>query len=204
MRQAKRGPTIVSPAGHNQEIEKMYRAFRLSFALTIIAVAVLVNISSASAQDKSLYDRLGGQPAVSAVIDDFVVRVAADTRINQKFARSNVDRVKFLLKEQVCAVTGGPCKYTGRDMKTTHKNMKVTEGEFNALVEDLVASLDQFKVPEKEKSELLGILGPLKDQIVEVNTTATGTPLPADFKPAPPLKMDKTAEKTAEKMKPKM
>jgi hemoglobin len=185
----------------------MYRAFRLSITLTIVGVAALINTNSVSAQDKSLYERLGGQPAISAVIDDFVLRVAADKRINQKFARSNVDRVTFLLKEQVCAVTGGPCKYTGRDMKTSHKNMKVTEGEFNALVEDLVATLDQFKVPEKEKNELLGILGPLKDQIVEVNTTATGTPLPADFNPAPPLKMDKTAEKTTEKtekMKPKM
>ena len=68
------------------------------------------------------------------------------------------------------------------------ENMKVTEGEFNALVEDLIATLDKFNVQEKEKKELLDILGPLKDQIVEVKGDATGTPLPADFKPAPPLK----------------
>ncbi len=76
-------------------------------------------------------------------------------------------------------------------MKTTHKNMKVTEGEFGALVEDLVASLDKFNVPEKEKNELLGILGPLKDQIVEVKGNATGTSLPANYKNAPPLKTEK-------------
>ncbi|MBC7911291.1 MAG: hypothetical protein H7Y30_12365 [Pyrinomonadaceae bacterium] len=69
--------------------------------------------------------------------------------------------------------------------------MKVTEGEFGALVEDLVATLDKFSVPEKEKGELLGILGPLKDMIVEVKGNATGTELPAKFKPAPPLKEDK-------------
>ena len=141
---------------------------------------------SAPAQ-KSLYERLGGKDAINAVIDDFVARVAADSRINQKFARSDVERVKFHLKEQVCAVTGGPCKYTGNSMTKTHKNMKVTEGEFNALVEDLVATLDKFNVPAKEKGEVLNALGGLKSQIVEVKSDATGTPLPADFKPAPPL-----------------
>lgn len=142
-------------------------------------------------QEKSLYERLGGEAAISAVIDDFVARVAADERINKKFARSNIERVKFHLKEQVCAATGGPCKYTGLSMKESHKNMKVTEGEFNALVEDLVATLDKFNVPAKEKGELLGILGPLKSQIVEVNSKETGTALPAEFKPAPPLKEGK-------------
>ena len=151
----------------------------------------LLLATGVAAQQKSLYERLGGEAAISAVIDDFVGRVAADERVNKKFGRSNIDRVKFHLKEQVCAATGGPCKYSGLDMKTSHKNMKVTEGEFNALVGDLVATLDKFNVPAAEKNELLGILGPLKDQIVEVKSDETGTPLLKDFKPAPPLKMDK-------------
>lgn len=160
--------------------------------LTALAVDTAAQDSSMGAMmEKSLYDRLGGEAAISAVIDDFVGRVAADERINKKFAKSNIERVRFHLKQQVCAATGGPCKYTGLDMKTSHMNMAVTEGEFNALVEDLVATLDHFKVPEKEKGELLAILGPLKDQIVEVKGTATGTSLPENFKPAPPLKDDK-------------
>ena len=148
------------------------------------------------AQDKSLYDRLGGKDAITAVIGEFVGKVAADGRVNKKFGKSNIDRVKFELVEQVCMVTGGPCKYTGRSMKDAHKNMGVTEGEFGALVEDLVAALDKFNVPQKEKDELLGILGPLKPQIVEVKSSATGTPLPPKFKPAPPLPADKMKGKT--------
>jgi hemoglobin len=140
---------------------------------------------------KSLYDRLGGEAAISAVIDDFAARVLADTRINAKFAKSNAPRLVFHLKQQVCQVTGGPCKYDGLDMKTAHKNMGVTNGEFNALVEDLVATLNKFNVPKAEQDELLGILGPLKAQIVEVQSDATGTPLPANFKPAPPLSESK-------------
>jgi len=145
----------------------------------------------AIAQDKSLYDRLGGKDAIKAVIDELVTIVAADDRINKKFAKTDVNRLKFELVEQICAATGGPCKYKGRDMKTAHKHMGVTEGEFNALVEDLVKALDKFNVQEKEKKELLAILAPLKSQIVEVKSPATGTPLPADFKPAPPLKAGK-------------
>jgi hemoglobin len=155
-------------------------------ALLLAAFAV-----QASAQEKTLFERLGGEGAISAVIDDFVGRVAADARVNGKFAKSNIDRVKFHLKEQVCAATGGPCKYTGLDMKTSHKNMAVTEGEFNALVEDLVMTLDKFNVPAMEKGELLTALGGMKDQIVEVKSDATGTPLPATFTPAKPLSKSK-------------
>ena len=157
--------------------------------------------ASAAAQDKSLYERLGGKDALTAVVDDFVGRAAGDARINMKFAKTDVPRLKFHLIEQLCAATGGPCKYTGLDMKTAHKNMKVTEGEFNALVEDLVATLDKFNVPAAEKNELLGILGPLKSQIVEVQGDATGTPLPADFKPAPPLKPGKMSKTKNKKSK---
>ncbi len=141
--------------------------------------------------EKSLYERLGGQPAVSAVIDDFAGRVLADTRINAKFAKSDPARLVHNLKTFVCSATGGPCKYEGQDMKAAHKNMAVTNGEFGALVEDLVATLDKFKVPEKEKGELLAALGPLGPQIVEDPSTATGGKLPEVFKPAPPLKTNK-------------
>ena len=51
-------------------------------------------------------------------------------------------------------------------MRTAHKGMNITDAQFNALVEDLVKTLDKFKVPEKEKGELLGVLGPMKPQIV--------------------------------------
>ena len=71
------------------------------------------------------------------------------------------------LVDQICQASGGPCTYTGKDMKTAHQGMGIKDADFNALVEDLVAALYKFKVPEKEKGELLGILGPLKKDIVE-------------------------------------
>ena len=126
--------------------------------------------------------------AIKAVIGEFAGRVLADERINQKFAKTDAPRLTLHLVEQVCgAATGGPCEYTGLSMKASHTNMKVTEGEFNALVEDLVGALDKFNVPATEKNELLGVLAKMKGDIVEVPGNATGTPLPSNFKPAKPL-----------------
>jgi hemoglobin len=144
-------------------------------------------VAADTTANKSLYDRLGGKGAITAVVDTFVARVAADARINKKFANTNIPRFKTELVDQVCAQTGGPCQYTGRTMKEAHRNMKVTDGEFNALVEDLTSALSTFKVPAREQRELLDALGAMKGDIVEVHTNATGTPLPASFKPAPAL-----------------
>jgi hemoglobin len=137
--------------------------------------------------DRSLYERLGGTTAISAVIDDFVGRCAADARINGKFARTDIPRLKAMLVDQVCEAAGGPCAYRGRDMQTTHAGMSVTAGEFEALVGDLIATLDHFGVPEAEKSELLGALAPMRSAIVEVESSATGTPLPDGYQNAPPM-----------------
>ena len=90
-----------------------------------------------------------------------------------------------MLVDQVCEATGGPCTYTGRGMRETHDGMEVTAGEFDALVEDLVATLDEFDVPTAEQEELLGLLGPMRDEIVEVESPETGTPLPDTYQAAP-------------------
>jgi hemoglobin len=143
-------------------------------AVAILASSLLINVKPAAAQD-SLYTRLGGNAAITAVVDQFLANVVADTRINHFFANVDAARLRTLLIEQIGSATGGPEVYTGRDMKTTHAGMGVSDADFNALVEDLVAALDTFNVPEKEKGELLAILGPLKPDIVE----AIASTLPA-------------------------
>jgi hemoglobin len=120
----------------------------------------------ATTAERSLYDRLGGKDAITAVVEDFVGNVAADTRINARFAKTNIPHLKQMLVDQVCAATGGPCTYTGRSMGDAHKGMHITEADFNALVEDLTRSLDKFKVGEREKTELLTALGGMKGEIV--------------------------------------
>src|SRR5207247_4183120 len=135
----------------------------------------------------SLYERLGGLDAITAVVDSFVARCAGDDRINRKFGRTDVPRLKRMLVDQVCEAAGGPCHYTGRGMRETHDGMEVTAGEFDALVQDLVATLDEFDVPAAEQEELLGLLGPMRDEIVDVESPETGTPLPDTYEAAPAL-----------------
>jgi hemoglobin len=137
--------------------------------------------------ESSLYDRLGGKDAIVSVIDDFVGRCAGDSRVNKKFSRTDVPRLKTMLVDQVCEASGGPCTYGGRSMRDTHDGMHVTAGEFDALVEDLVATLDAFKVPGPEQAELLGVLGPMRPDIVEIETPETGTTLPETYRTAPPV-----------------
>jgi hemoglobin len=139
--------------------------------LRAATLAVVVSFAACSTPmkpmaDQSLYQRLGGKEAITAVVDDFIGNVAADARINKRFANANIPRLKMLLVEQICAASGGPCTYTGRDMTTAHTGMNIQSAEFDALVEDLVKSLDKFKVPEREKGELLGALGGMKPAIV--------------------------------------
>jgi hemoglobin len=140
---------------------------------TLVAVAALVAGCSSGMQGgttmmekKSLYDRLGGKPAITAVVDDFIGNVAGDTRINKRFATADIPRLKTMLVNQICQASGGPCTYTGASMKDAHKGMKITDAEFIALVEDLVKSLDKFSVPPQEKGELLTALGKMKGDIV--------------------------------------
>jgi hemoglobin len=132
----------------------------------------------------SLYERLGGLEAITSVVDSFVARCADDNRINSKFERTDVTRLKKMLVDQVCEATGGPCSYTGRDMRQTHDGMAVTAGEFDALVEDLVLTLGEFDVPRTEQTELLGLLAPMRGDIVEVESPETGTPLPRAYEGA--------------------
>jgi hemoglobin len=143
----------------------------------ILAAAIAACVSwSARADDvkkpASLYERLGGMPAIQAVVDDFVGRILADERVNRWFAHAasdpeNAKAYKAKLADFICQGTGGPCKYTGADMFTAHKGRGVTDDAFQAVVSDLVATLEKFKVPETEKSQLLAILAPMKPAIVQ-------------------------------------
>jgi len=122
--------------------------------------------ASSAAGQPTLFTRLGGMPAITAVVSAFVDRVAADERINGFFRGVDVPNLKRLISEQVCAGTGGGCRYTGRSMPESHRGMNITNAHFDALVEDLVATLNQFNVPQREQQELLAVLGPMRRDIV--------------------------------------
>jgi len=125
---------------------------------------------AAPAVAPSLYKRLGGYDAIAAVSDDFIARLAGDKQLNRflvGLSENSKLRFRQLVVDQLCAATGGPCVYIGRDMKTAHKGLGVTQSDWDLTVQLLVASLDKFKVPQKEKDEFLAIASSLKPDIVE-------------------------------------
>jgi hemoglobin len=123
-------------------------------------------------QEEFLYTRLGGLEAIKAVVDDFVARVAGDTRINRFFAPAMKDPneiadFKQKLVDQICQATGGPCTYKGKDMHHAHAGMGITGADFDAMMSDLTATLVSLKVKERDKNELMAALLPMKADIVE-------------------------------------
>jgi hemoglobin len=127
-------------------------------------------MTSAPMAQKSLYERVGGYDALAAVVDEFIGRLATDKRFERFFAGLSTDSKKKLrqhILDQFCVATGGPCVYMGREMKITHAGLGITEADWDAAAKHLTGSIDKFKVPEKEKGELLAFVTSLKKDIVE-------------------------------------
>jgi hemoglobin len=114
----------------------------------------------------SLYSRIGGQAAIVAVVDQLAANITADRRISGFFAGTDMAAFKARLVDQLCMVSGGPCRYGGPDMRAAHAGRHISDADFDALIADLAAALDHFNVPAGEKAELLGLLAPMRRDIV--------------------------------------
>lgn len=138
---------------------------RLAQFAAIVGLAGLM-LAACASSEPSLYQRLGGTPGIAAVVDDFMDNVRADPMINKRFAAADVPHTKQMLVELICQDSGGPCKYTGRSMKATHRGMDISDAEFNALAGDMAKTLDKFKLPPPEKSEVMKLLASMRGDVV--------------------------------------
>jgi len=121
-------------------------------------------------EGRTLYARLGGYDAVAAVADDLLVRLQGDTQLGRFWANRGEDgvrREKQLLIDYLCANAGGPLYYTGRDMAVSHKGMGISEGDWQAFLRHLNATLDCFAVPAPERQDVLTFIDSTKADIVE-------------------------------------
>ncbi len=125
-----------------------------------------------STDTPSLYDRLGGVYSIATVVDDLIDRVMNDPRlnanplVNEAHHRVPPAGFKYLVTEMVCWASGGPQKYTGRSMADSHIHLKITAKEWEAFLDDCQKTLDKFKVPAKEQSELVTIVNSTRSDIV--------------------------------------
>ena len=155
---------------------------KAGLALTALVALLLIFPGRSLAQDqtqgekskamaeKTLYERLGGYDAISAVVDDFLAALGKDPvfdRFGHGRGTNSLQRAKQLIKDQICWLAGGPCAYIGREMAPAHQGLEITQKEWDASVEHLKASLAHFKVGEKEQKELLAVVDKLKTDIIE-------------------------------------
>jgi hemoglobin len=110
----------------------------------LAATFLLLALTTPLWAEDALFDDMGGQPGINKLVDASVDNYLADPRIKDIFSESNIDRIRAELKDQFCAVAGGPCRYTGHSMEATHKGLHLTNANFNALVEDLQSAMDSF------------------------------------------------------------
>lgn len=117
----------------------------------------------------TLYERLGGYDAIASVVDELFARKCADEQLSRFFAGMSTDTKRKIRQNVVnflCEATGGPCYYTGRDLKTVHTGLNITEGDWEIFVQIAIDTMNKFKVPEQERSEVFAAVSGLKKDIV--------------------------------------
>jgi len=143
----------------------------------VIMAAAATHTARAQATQPSLYERLGGAYSIATVVDDFIERLLVNATLNANpainEARKRVPKagLKFHVTAMVCEVSGGPCKYTGRAMKESHQHLNITQAEWDAMVVDFKATLNKFKVPQREQQELITIVGSTRNDIVRSSSS---------------------------------
>ena len=159
------------------------RIDRARVSTTVLAAVMVVmagpatHTARAQAPQPSLYERLGGAYSIATVVDDFIERLLVNATLNANpainEARKRVPKagLKFHVTAMVCEVSGGPCKYTGRAMKESHQHLNITQAEWDAMVVDFKATLNKFKVPQREQQELITIVGSTRNDIVRSSSS---------------------------------
>ena len=143
------------------------RSYARGRLVRLAAASALVLMSAGARADKTLYESMGGEPALRSAVEHFADLVQTDDRINFTFAEADMSKFKKLIFEQLCNLSGGPCQYTGRDMRTSHAKLNINNAEFNALAEDLYIALDRAGIPYRLQNKLMALLAPMQHDIVK-------------------------------------
>lgn len=135
--------------------------------MRLLMTALLMLLSACASQPKTtLYDDLGGQPAIDAIVDNFIKGIAADPQIFPYFADSHVSRFREKITEHFCHISDGPCQYTGDNMVDIHVGMEISENHFNRVVDLLYDAMEQENIPHRTQNRLIARLAPLRKDII--------------------------------------
>jgi hemoglobin len=132
-----------------------------------VLATALLTLAGAAQAEATLYEQIGGEPVLRKTVDEFMVIMEKDDRINFAFGNTDLTKFKQLLFEQLCNITDGPCKYTGRTMKESHEKLAVNNIMFNALAEDVYIAFDRAGVPYRLQNKVMAIFAPMQRDIVK-------------------------------------
>ena len=141
---------------------QIHRVFKAVAAVTMLGIGACSSVP----QEKNLYQELGGESGVAVIVDNFIMAIARDERVIDYFAVSNVQRFREKMLEHICLVAEGPCTYTGDTLVDVHTGMNVKEGDFNAIVEDMMAAMNQSGVAIGTQNRLLARLATYRGEII--------------------------------------
>lgn len=139
------------------------RALRL---LPCLLLALLAACAQQPPKDDSLYQDLGQHAGIQRIVEGMLLNIARDERIVERFRKIDIERLRDKLVEQFCVEAGGPCRYTGSDMAEAHKGQKLTPSDFNALVEDLIDSMNAQNIPVPVQNRLIARLAPMRGDVI--------------------------------------
>lgn len=135
--------------------------------LSCLMFVLLVGCAQQPPKDDSLYRDLGERAGIQRIVEGMLLNVAKDDRIVEHFRKVNIVLLRDRLVEFMCVEAGGPCRYTGDSLAESHKGQNLTRSDFNALVENLIASMDAEKIPVPAQNRLIARLAPMRGDVIE-------------------------------------
>lgn len=135
--------------------------------LSCLLFALLVGCAQQPAKDDSLYRDLGERAGIQRIVEGMLMNVAKDDRIVEHFRKVSIVLLRDRLVEFLCVEAGGPCRYSGDSLAESHKGQNLTRSDFNALVENLIASMDAEHIPVPTQNRLIARLAPMRGEVIE-------------------------------------
>jgi hemoglobin len=118
------------------------------------------------ARESSLYQKLGGKAAIDAAVELFYKKVLADNRVKHFFDDVNMTAQRRRQKDFLSAALGSPVPWTGKDMRKAHEDLSLEESHFNAIAENLVATLTELKIPQDLIDQVVAVVLTVKDDVL--------------------------------------
>ena len=136
-------------------------------AICAVLIALLMGCAQQPPKDDSLYHALGERAGIQKIVEGMLLHIAKDDRIFRFFAKVDIVRTRDKLVERFCVEAGGPCTYTGDTLAEVHKGMHINRSDFNALVENLIASMDDQHIPVVTQNRFIARLAPQRGEVIE-------------------------------------